>query len=260
MINAHLNPPESTSLREERQSITNAWVSAQVKANLWAGIGVAMQITVPVCVVGAVADVLGYLEWTTNSYVAAAVGSLALGMAYAGHLIMVRFSIDEWVASAERKEIIEENQKLHKKTYAYESLVDDMAKLRRENDELRFRLNATGKKSNTVSAPPKITVGEVDETPQIIRDALLIVREWFHDPDPTHPLVSRDALEQKRISADRQREAWILLNSLGIAGREDERPNAKRVLLVNDEHEIRERINRYLANTSREDNSYVAAG
>lgn len=246
----------ATTLYEERSTITHGWISAQVRANFYAGLGLSVQIAVPVVVVGALAELAGQTKWGVVSYAYAVGGCVGIGLVYFGHLLFVRFSIDEWIANGQRDELLDELAKLRQKEADYEAAKTEIIELRKQNDDLRWRLNSRPKVNATPveKAEPKQMAHEL---PQNVKDAYVIIQQWFLDPLPDHPNVSKIALENQGIPADRQREAWAVLQSLDVAGRIDSRPNAKRIVTCQDESEINNRLQRYIANINRSDGSYV---
>jgi hypothetical protein len=246
----------ATTLYEERSTITHGWVSAQVRANFYAGFGLSVQIAVPGVIFGAMAELVGLPRWGVISYAYAVAGCAGIGLVYFGWLTFVRFSIDEWIVNGQRDELQRELAKLQQKEAAYEAARTEIIDLRKQNDDLRWRLNSRPKVNATPAekAEPKQMAHEL---PQNIKDAYVIVQQWFLDPLPDHPNVSKVALEGHGIPADRQREAWAVLQSLDVAGREDSRPNAKRIVTCQDESEINNKLHRYIANINRSDGSYV---
>lgn len=245
----------ATTLYEERSTITHGWVSAQVRANFYAGLGLSVQLAVPVVVCGALSELAGFTKWGVISYAYGVGACVGIGLVYFGHLMFVRFSIDEWIANGKRDELLEELANLRQKIADYEAMKTEISDLRKQNDDLRWRLNSRPKVTKAAEqVEPKQMAHEL---PQNVKDAYVIVQQWFLDPMPDHPNVSKVALEGRGIPADRQREAWAVLQSLDVAGRIDSRPNAKRIVTCSDESEINERLQRYIKNINRSSDNYV---
>lgn len=236
----------STLISRDRATLTNEWVSAQARGNFHAGIGLSIKVAIPVVAIVCLLQST-YLPWSWSGVFLSILLSVAIGVYYFGHLQHVRFSIDEWIESGQRNDMINELARLEGIEQQLESLKERNRELRRENDELRKIANSKPQMVRQPVQEVKQEEQKMIDLPRNMVAARVIVREWFNDASTDHQGVSRTRLMQMgNLTRKEVEEGWWLLQSLDVAGKAGENDNAKWILVLEDEHEINDRLNQHM--------------
>lgn len=129
---------------------------------------------------------------------------------------------------------------------------DDYKNLLKANSELKREIISL--RQLTKTKPQKVRMEVVPEpVPELLYNrprnaeaALRIHQQWLLDPSGGQQ-INRERLRQlTNLSREEIGEGWILLNALGFARKEDDRPNAKWIVINTDSHDLSVEIDRHI--------------
>lgn len=177
---------------------TREWVDATALGNLWAGVGAAV-LTL---------SLLGgwVLYWNAPLTALHGAVSLIVGGCVYGGLGLVRFSLDEWRESGEKRRLEQMNANLLVRDKERDAVLADQRKeLMRYKEQLR-RADLRGV-APTVAESRRVT----PVADSILNDAITIIAHWA-----TNQPYGRDDMQMERARWER---AFRLLDAAGVGGR-----------------------------------------
>lgn len=177
---------------------TREWVDATALGNLWAGVGAAV---LTLSLLGAWVLYVGAPLAVIHGAV-----SVVVGGAVYGWLGVVRFSLDEWRESGERRRLEQMNAKLLVRDKEREAAMQEMRR-----DLMRYKEQARRADLRGVAPTAADNRRVQPGANAILNDALTLIDRWA-----TNQPYGREDMQMERARWER---AFRLLDAAGVGGR-----------------------------------------
>ncbi len=217
---------------------TRDWVDATALGNLWAGVGAAV---LTLSLLGA-----WVLWWAAPLGIIHGAVSLVVGGVVYGLLSMLRFSLDEWRESGDRRRLEQMNAKLLVRDKERDAVLTDMRK-----ELMRYKEQA--RRADLRGVAPTVAdnrrVSPVADS--ILNDATTIIDRWA-----TNQPYGRDDMQMERARWER---AFRLLDAAGVGGRGGPGGRQRVITARNESEAKRAVIERSVTWEEFESSNYVTA-